>query len=118
MVCGLLVTVALPLRAFLEQRQYIGELRDTVSAQQERVAALEALKTRWQDPAYVMAQARERLHYVLPGETQYVVLEPEAKAVPGVVMGATPAQAVAALERPWFSRLWSSVEGAAAQGGP
>ena len=115
MLCGLLVTVALPLRSYLEQRQHIGALRQTVLAQQERVAELEGVRQRWQDPAYVAAQARERLHYVLPGETQYVVLEPEASTVPGVVMGATPAEAAAALEQPWFSRLWSSVEGAAAQ---
>ena len=34
-------------------------------------------QARWQDPAYVEAQARERLHYVLPGETRYVVLGPD-----------------------------------------
>ena len=111
-LCGLLVTVALPLRSYLEQRQHIGELRERVSAQRERVAELEAIRDRWQDPAYVQAQARERLYFVLPGETQYVVLDPEAEPVAGVVMGATPAEAAAALESPWFSRLWSSVEGA------
>ena len=114
-LCGLLVTVALPLRSYLEQRQHIGELRETVSAQRERVAELEAIRTRWQDPAYVQAQARERLYFVLPGETQYVVLEPEEAPIAGVVMGATPAEAAAALDSPWFSRLWSSVEGAAVE---
>ena len=112
-LCGLLVTVALPLRSYLEQRRHIGELRETVVAQRERVAELEAIRSRWQDPAYVQAQARERLFFVLPGETQYVVLEPEVEPLAGVVMGTTPAEARAALETPWFSRLWSSVEGAA-----
>jgi cell division protein FtsB len=114
-LCGLLVTVALPLRSYLEQRQHIGELRERVSAQRERVADLEAIRARWQDPAYVQAQARERLYFVFPGETQYVVLEPEKSPLAGVVMGATPAEAAAALESPWFSRLWSSVEGAAVE---
>jgi hypothetical protein len=112
-LCGLLITVALPLRSYVVQRQHIGHLRETVMTQRERVAELEASRARWQDPAYVQAQARERLFFVLPGETQYVVLEPEGPQVPGVVMGATPAEAAAALEQPWFSRLWLSVEGAA-----
>ena len=37
------------------------------AATQARVDALEAQKQRWADPAYVEAQARERLHFVLPG---------------------------------------------------
>jgi cell division protein FtsB len=115
-VCGLLVTLALPLRTFVEQRQEIGELRDGVTAAQQRVDDLETEVSRWEDPAYVQAQARERLFYVMPGETQYIVLDPAEPTEPdaGQADGAGAGGAAAGeLERPWFSRLWGSVEAAA-----
>ena len=32
-------------------------------------------RTRWDDPVYIRAQARERLYYVLPGEISYLVMD-------------------------------------------
>jgi hypothetical protein len=37
------------------------------------VADLECQRERWQDPAYITTQARERLYYVKPGEVVYLV---------------------------------------------
>ena len=108
-VCMLAISLAYPLREYLSQRSDIGELRSEVAEQEQRVAALEQARERWKDPAYVEAQARERLHYVMPGETSYVVLgADEAPPSAGVVRKA-PAQAD---ESPWFTDLWHSVEAA------
>lgn len=103
----LAISLAYPLREYLAQRSKIAEYEAQVAAQSHRVAELEAARDRWRDPAYVKAQARERLHFVMPGETQYVVLEPdEAPAEDsGRATAAKPAQ-----KRPWFGDLWRSIE--------
>ena len=71
--------------------------------------ALEHQRQLLGDPAYVARLARERLHYVLPGETSYVVLEPHTGPVPSQ---SGPVVAQADPEAPWFSQLWGSVEAA------
>ncbi|MGN6245817.1 MAG: FtsB family cell division protein [Motilibacteraceae bacterium] len=107
-VCALALTLAYPLRSYLAQRGEIAAARERVAAKQAEVADLQRQLNRWQDPAYVKAQARERLHYVVPGETQYVVLEPDETGT----AGGAQAAAAAAPGRPWFSTLWGSVQGA------
>ena len=100
---GLLASAALPMREYVNQRSEIAELEAAQAAQRERVAALEAEKQRLQDPAYVAAEARRRLHFVLPGETAYVVLAPEESLV-------EQEQKAEAAEAPWYSQLWGSVQ--------
>lgn len=108
-VCMLAISLAYPLREYLAQRGDIRDLQEQVGEQRTRVEALEKAKARWQDPAYVEAQARERLRYVMPGETAYVVLEAdEAPPQDGVVTRA-PADAEHA---PWYADVWRSVEAA------
>lgn len=113
-VCMLAISLAYPLREYLAQRGDIGEYRSKVAQQRDRVAALEEARERWQDPAYVEAQARQRLRYVMPGETAYVVLEADEAPAPDGVIVKEPAEA----ERsPWFADLWGSVEAAGREGG-
>jgi cell division protein FtsB len=116
-VCALVVSAALPLREYLAQRADIGRLEQQQALQRERVEALEAAKRQLEDPAYVQAEARRRLHFVLPGETAYVLLAPEPGQAP---TGATAEQVAEAAgpEQPWFSQLWSSVEAADAEPAP
>ena len=99
---GLLAPAALPMREYVNQRSEIAALEAAQAAQRERVAGLEAEKQRLQDPAYVAAEARRRLHFVLPGETAYVVLAPE----PGTVQE----EKAKGPEAPWYSQVWGSVE--------
>ena len=107
--CLLAISLAYPLREYLSQRGDIGSLEARVTAEEKRVAELERTRKRWNDPAFVKAQARERLHFVMPGETQYVVLEPDEAPAPVPDTGWSSAPAP---ERPWFSDLWQSVEAA------
>ncbi len=108
-VCLLAISLAYPLREYLAQRGDINDYRAQVAEQEQRVAELRRQHERWQDDAYVEAQARERLHYVMPGEKSYVVLEAdEAPAEDGVV----EAQAPERVRSPWFTDLWNSVEAA------
>lgn len=105
---ALVVSAALPVQEYLSQRAEIGALEQARTQAQARVGALEAERQRLLDPAYVAGEARRRLHFVLPGETSYVLVgpppatdvdEPPSK-VPGSPVGATA---------PWYSQLWGSV---------
>jgi len=113
-VCALVVSGALPLREYLSNRSHISSVEAAQAAQSQRVAARQRQLTQLQDPAYVRSQARLRLHFVLPGETAYVVLAPPTAAVPGAVK-ATPGSASRGPGRPWFSQVWGSVTAADAR---
>lgn len=98
----LLVSLAVPVRAWFAQRAEIAGLRADVQSARDRVDALAIQKERWDDPAFVAAEARRRLHFVLPGEVGYVTL------------GSAAAVAAAAADRdargPWYSELWGSLQ--------
>ncbi|MFC5338727.1 septum formation initiator family protein [Leucobacter denitrificans] len=59
---------------FVQQRREISQLRESVRQHREAVEAIDAERAQWRDPAYVRAQARDRLSYVLPGETQLSII--------------------------------------------
>ena len=103
----LLVTLAVPVRSWFAQRAEIAGLRSDVEAARERVAALEVQKERWEDPAFVAAEARRRLHFVLPGEVGFVTLGSEASI--------TGEQGVAAPDQPWYTTLWGALQEADAE---
>lgn len=108
MVLFLIVTTAIPLKNYLDQRSRINDLQSTQDANAQRIKELQNQVERWQDPAYVKAQARNRLHYVMPNEVGYIVLEAdEAQAVIQNQIdevGVRPA---------WYRTLWSSMHDAA-----
>jgi cell division protein FtsB len=104
------LAVALPFKIWLAQRGEITSLQSQTRAQEQHVAALQHQQQQWQDPAYVEQQARQRLHYVRPGEKAYVVIGPVKK--PAVT--AKKAPAAPALSGPWYSRLWQTVQLSAA----
>ena len=60
---------------WMQQREYHALLRQVESVRTEN-ENLRAEINRWSDRDYVASQARARLHYVRPGETQYVVVDP------------------------------------------
>lgn len=104
------LAVILPsLRAYTRQRDRLIELRAAAEDARTEVAELEAELARWDDSAYIAAQARERLSYVMPGETPYRVIDPET------AMGALPPEAEPdgpAIRDgvPWYAVVWKSIE--------
>ncbi|SDR67936.1 FtsB family cell division protein [Actinopolymorpha singaporensis] len=108
-IAALVISYASSLRAWVEQRSQIAALRTEETQRTERVASLEKELRRWHDPAYVEAQARERLRWVKPGETGYVVVGEDGSvakapaAAGGAAVRSGPQQA-------WWSSLWGSVE--------
>ncbi|MGX1793485.1 FtsB family cell division protein [Microbacterium sp. NPDC055312] len=58
---------------YLGQKQKIAALEHSVQVTEEQIAALERERDRWDDPAYITTQARERLYYVKPGEVPFLI---------------------------------------------
>jgi cell division protein FtsB len=102
------LTLFLPLRQWFAQRAQLSALAAQTSALQANLAKLQQAEQRWSDPAYVAAQARARLHFVLPGEVGYVVIGlPNSNTTdPASAPTAAPAAG------PWYERLWASVQAA------
>lgn len=109
-LAALVVSYASSLRAWADQRARIEELRAEVADREDRVAELERELTRWKDPAFVEAQARERFGWVMPGEIGYVVVGEHRDVEPTEDVGGS-----AESRRPtppWWRTLWGSVEAA------
>lgn len=104
----LIFSTAIPLKNYLDQRSRINDLQSQQDANQSKIKELQNQVERWKDPAYVKAQARNRLHYVMPNEVGYIVLEADdAQAVlqtQSEEIGVRPA---------WYRTLWSSLNDAA-----
>ena len=121
MVLGVVLLVAFSMlfptvRAYLGQRAELDTLAAQVAAAEQQEEVLAADLDRWGTDAYVAAQARERLSYVLPGETAYRVIDPEVvvdvpaleSQVPGVLSG--PALPPGGAVAPWYATVWESVQ--------
>ncbi|MFE1785067.1 septum formation initiator family protein [Streptomyces sp. NPDC059506] len=111
-LCALVVALAYPMRQYIAQRSQIAEQQEQARLARERVERLREEKARWKDPAFVRSKAREHLHYVMPGETGYVMADPSGKDGDD---GREPSGAAA--ERPWYESLWDGVDSADAEGG-
>lgn len=70
-----IVMVAPNVQLFFEQRQAIADLQSQVQQSKDDVAQMKVERNRWNDPAYVRAQARDRLYFVMPGEVSYLVMD-------------------------------------------
>jgi cell division protein FtsB len=75
-VIVLAVLVLAPtVRLYAQQQQQISQLERQNDAKKAQVKKLQEDIKNWDDPAYIKAQARERLLYVMPGETSYLVID-------------------------------------------
>lgn len=101
-LCTLVVALAYPIRQYVSQRAEIADLQREKARAAERVEKLRDLKARWQDDAYAEQQIRQRLHYVLPGETGFIVVDPDAARQSRADLGAA--------DRPWYANVWDGVD--------
>ncbi|GGK09688.1 septum formation initiator family protein [Streptomyces sp. NPDC051217] len=103
-VCSLIVALAYPMRQYVSQRSDIAEQEQLTREAAKRVEELRDEKARLQDDAYIQRLAREHLHYVMPGETGYVMADPRAAEEHRTDQGAA--------DRPWYSNLLDGVDSA------
>lgn len=96
-------TVSLPLRDLVAQRQRIAALASQAQAASGQLAQMNDEITKWNDPNFVAVQARERLHFVLPGEVGYTVLEPDN--APVLYRGSVPEQR----SQSWYAAMWGGI---------
>ncbi|MGX9883431.1 FtsB family cell division protein [Streptomyces sp. NPDC002276] len=101
-LCSLIVALAYPIRQYVSQRAEISDLERQQAQAEQRVEQLRDLKARWQDDSYAEQQIRQRLHYVMPGETGYIVIDPDAAKQSRAELGAA--------DRPWYSNVWDGVD--------
>ncbi|WP_371479804.1 septum formation initiator family protein [Kitasatospora sp. NBC_00315] len=117
-LCSLVAILAYPTRQFISQRSEISAQRARAEHARQQVEELRREKARWQDPEFVKAQARARLHYAMPGETPYISVDPAAGAArtPAPADGGTAAGTSAAgpakAAEPWYASIWDSVDAA------
>jgi cell division protein FtsB len=106
----LTVSYASSLRAYLEQRGHINDLKTQIAQHEANIDSLETEKDRWEDPGYVAKQARERLGYVMPGEKTYLVLGEDGKPLEPASQLQDPSTVISTTQTPWWSDGWASVE--------
>lgn len=99
------------LGTYIDQRQKIAALEESIQVSAAEIEALEQERERWEDPAYITTQARERLYYVGPGEVVYLVDNdldpaslPQEQAPVSDELEETPAD--------WMPQLLRSIAGA------
>jgi cell division protein FtsB len=105
-VCVLTLTIAGPVRTYFAQRTEMTQLAATEAALRRQIADLEQQKAKLADPAYIAAQARERLGFVKPGDIPYQIQLPPTAAVPAQPgFGSMPATR----NDPWYTSLWHTI---------
>lgn len=100
------LVLAPPIQHYFTQRAQINALRAQVDGDRSALEAARLELIRWQDPDYVKAQARERLHFVMPGERQYIVT-----GTPNGEDEVTANKVADQLEdgAPWYTRMIASI---------
>jgi len=100
------LTLAPPIKNYFTQRAQISALKSQVATDRTALEQARAELSTWQDPNYVKSQARERLHFVMPGERQYIVTGSEVtQSQPQTTQVAKQLPEGA----PWYTKLIASV---------
>jgi hypothetical protein len=99
--------LAPPIKNYFVQRAQISALQSQVNSDHAALNAARKELTLWQDPNYIKSQARERLHFVMPGERQYIVTgtdgtTTESTAQTDIVSNLPEGQ-------PWYTRMIDSI---------
>lgn len=104
-ICVLTLTIAGPVRTYFAERTEMGQLAASEAALRHQIAGLEQQKAKLADPAYIAAQARERLGFVKPGDIPFQVQLPSAAVAPQP--GSDTAKPAA--NDPWYTSLWHTI---------
>ncbi len=106
------VVLAPSLRTLVQQQEQIAQQQREVASQKADVAQKKKDVARWDDPAYIEAQARDRLLYVYPGEESYLVMGSEDRAAtkrPRTDSGTPVSSTVQTPKVDWVQAMLSSV---------
>ena len=105
----LAVSYASSMRAYLQQKEHLTTLRASIVESRTNIAELKREQRRWQDPAYVEAQARERFGWVQVGEVGYQVIGEDGKPLGHDDSLSDPKVLQEAQAPLWWQSAWKSV---------
>ena len=103
------LTIAPPAQRYFTQRAQINAVESEIEVRKERLEQAQIELQKWRDPNYVKSQARERLHFVLPGERQYIVVGVETQES-AAEKKKTPIATKQFGSAPWYTKLISSIQ--------
>jgi cell division protein FtsB len=110
-VLALMVLFFAPtLRIFLDQQQSIALKEAEIREKQAQIDELKSELERWSDPAYVKAQARSRLGWVMPGETGYRVVDANGDPITTDVELDSQGSDSQLPGKTWWAKMWGSIE--------
>jgi cell division protein FtsB len=108
----LVISYASSMRAYLQQRDHINDLKQQIASSKANIATAEREKRRWHDPAYVEAQARSRFGWAMPGETTFVVLGSDGKPLTTDDALTDPDTIAQPKAKAWWGKAYSTLEAA------
>jgi len=99
-------TLAPPTQRYFAQRAQINAVKAQLHSGDLALAEAKRELERWRDPAYIKSQARERLHFIMPGERQYIVTD-STQGTQSAPKTAVSKDLPSGL--PWYNRVISSI---------
>ena len=106
------VVIFTSLRAYLSQQAQYDAVVDRIKEASDTSTTLENELAQWKDDTYVRSQVRERLGYVMPGDTSYVVVGADSMKQTEAGGGAT----ASSQDAPWYQKLRDSSRAAGQAG--
>ena len=101
-ICAIALSLAYPVRAYLAQRQQIGQLVAQQQTMLTQVKNLQAQQAKLSDRSYIEQLARQELDMCFPGTRCYIVEGSQPRV--GTAQAAKPGPAS------WYDKLWRSVQ--------
>ena len=106
------VVIFTSLRAYLSQQAQYDAVVDRIKEASDTSTTLENELAQWKDDTYVRSQVRERLGYVMPGDTSYVVVGADSMKQTETGGGAS----AGSQDGPWYQKLRDSSRAAGQSG--
>jgi cell division protein FtsB len=107
------LTQVVPYRQIIDSQRQVADAQARLSQLEDENAALQADVDALNTDAEIEKLAREKLGYVRPGETAYVVLDPPGSGRPAE----KAAEPLVADDRTWVEQIWDFVSGGDQEGG-
>jgi cell division protein FtsB len=102
----LALAIAPPVQHYFSQRAEISAVESQIKAGNSALTQARKELELWRDPEFVKSQARARLHFVLPGERQYIVTDAATEAADA---SKTEVASNIPVGLPWYNRLIASI---------
>ncbi|WP_194793097.1 FtsB family cell division protein [Raineyella fluvialis] len=104
----LLISAAVSLQIYFRQQHQMASLGAEVTQRQQAIDELHRQLSAWDDPAYVRQQARQRLGWVMPGETGYRVIGSDGKPLEGAQLDSQRSDQATPATDAWWMKMWGS----------